>query len=408
MDKLNTIELFAGTGGLLDGFEKTDKYNLLAAVEWLKPQQKTLINRLKTKYDDVDAENKVLRFDIQRTDELINGWDDLEYGSNKGLDNLISDNTVDIISGGPPCQAYSVAGRIRDKNAMNDDYRNYLFESYIEIVNHYKPKLIVFENVEGMLSSIPNGKKITDLIKKGFDDVGYEIVNDLRGNALLNLVDFGVPQIRKRVIIIGIRRDENIDYQKCLREFYKKFKLENTVDKKNTVRAAIGDLPPIYPLKNPKKRKAYANNSNINGHFSRFHNLRDQEIFYELAKDLEDNTKKYNSTQSLINLYYEKTGKKTNVHKYNVLEWDKPSNTIPAHLKKDGLRHIHPDSKQKRSITIREAARLQTFDDDFEFNESMVSSFEMIGNAVPPLFGYELANAVFDFYNFLISKENKN
>lgn len=408
MDKLNTIELFAGTGGLLDGFEKTDKYNLLAAVEWLKPQQKTLINRLKTKYDDVDAENKVLRFDIQRTDELINGWDDLEYGSNKGLDNLISDNTVDIISGGPPCQAYSVAGRIRDKNAMNDDYRNYLFESYIEIVNHYKPKLIVFENVEGMLSSIPNGKKITDLIKKGFDDVGYEIVNDLRGNALLNLVDFGVPQIRKRVIIIGIRRDENIDYQKCLREFYKKFKLENTVDKKNTVRDAIGDLPPIYPLKNPKKRKAYANNSNINGHFSRFHNLRDQEIFYELAKDLEDNTKKYNSTQSLINLYYEKTGKKTNVHKYNVLEWDKPSNTIPAHLKKDGLRHIHPDSKQKRSITIREAARLQTFDDDFEFNESMVSSFEMIGNAVPPLFGYELANAVFDFYNFLISKENKN
>ena len=88
------------------------------------------------------------------------------------------------------------------------------------------------------------------------------------------------------------------------------------------------------------------------------------------------------------------------------MRWDEQSNTIPAHLKKDGLRHIHPDSKQKRSITVREAARLQTFDDDFLFNESMVANFEMIGNAVPPKFAKVLAEVVYEFYQYLIKKES--
>lgn len=400
MRKLNSIELFAGCGGLVDGFKKTGKYNLLAAVEWLKPQCNTLIKRLESKYGDVDTHLKVLNFDIQRTDELINGWnfDDL-YGSNEGLDYIIGTRKVDIISGGPPCQAYSIAGRIRDKNGMKDDYRNFLFESYIKIVKHYKPKIIVFENVEGMLTSMPNGEKIIDLIRAGFNDIGYEIVDDLKKYALLNLVEFGVPQNRKRVIIIGIRKDDlKLDYQHILKRFYTNFKSEERVINNKSVKDAIYDLPPIYPLKNMEKRKSHNNNSKINGHFSRFHNKRDQEIFYELAKDIGDKTNKYNSTQSLIDLYYEKTGKKTNVHKYNVLKWEEPSNTIPAHLKKDGLRHIHPDPKQKRTISVREAARLQTFDDDFEFNESMSASFEMIGNAIPPVFGYKLANHVYNLF----------
>ena len=403
MIKLNSIELFAGCGGLIEGFEKSNKYNLLAAVEWLKPQTDVLINRLQTKYADFDADKKVLTFDIQRTEELINGWvNDSKYGSNNGLNILINDS-VDIISGGPPCQAYSIAGRIRDENGMREDYRNFLFESYIKVVDYYKPKIIVFENVEGMLSSMPNGVLITDLIKKGFNEIGYEIIDDLRKYALFNLVDFGVPQNRKRVIIIGIRKDnDTLDYQSVLRNFYINFKSDYGVDVKKTVRDAIFDLPPIYPLDNIQKRQSHVNDSDINGHYSRFHNERDQQIFYELAKDLEEGTHKYDTSQSLIDLYYKKTGKRTNVHKYNVLNWDKPSNTIPAHLKKDGLRHIHPDSSQKRTISVREAARIQTFDDDFEFNVGMGSSFEMIGNAIPPLFAYKLANAVYDFYNELI------
>ena len=90
------------------------------------------------------------------------------------------------------------------------------------------------------------------------------------------------------------------------------------------------------------------------------------------------------------------------VHKYHVLRWDKPSNLIPAHLYKDGLRHIHPDSTQARTITVREAARLQTFADDYVFIGSQMDQFKMIGNAVPPLFSKKLAQAIYE----LLFKEN--
>lgn len=394
--KLNNIELFAGAGGLLDGFEKTGKYNLLGAVEWQKPQVRTLIHRLKKKYNDNNATMKVLNFDIQRTAELIHGWEnDIKFDSGVGLDSLVGGHSVDVISGGPPCQAYSLAGRIRDSNGMKDDYRNFLFEAYIEIVNHYRPKIIVFENVEGILSAIPTGEKITDLIRKGFNDIGYEIINDLRKNALLDLSQFGVPQKRKRVIIIGIRKDNpKTNYQNILLHFYNNLLTNEKVGRIQTVRDSIGDLPPIYPLNNPIKNQAYENTSDINGHHARFHNSRDQEIFFELALDIEEDTNIYSDARDLINLYYKRTGKKTNVHKYHVLKWNEPSNTIPAHLKKDGLRHIHPDPNQRRSLTVREAARIQTFDDDFDFNESTSANFEMIGNAVPPLFAFKLGNLI--------------
>lgn len=405
--KLNNIELFAGAGGLLEGFEKNGSYNLVAAVEWLKPQVNTLVNRLENKYGIHNAKDIVLNFDIQRTNELFEGWADPEFGSSAGLDTLVSNQSIDVISGGPPCQAYSLAGRIRDINGMRDDYRNFLFEAYIKVVERYRPKIIVFENVEGILSAIPTGEKITDLIRSSFSNIGYEIINDLRANALINLSEYGVPQNRKRVIIVGIRKDEmDFNYQNILKDFYQNILASKKINKVSTVKDAIGDLPPIYPLEIPEKRKAYINDSNINGHYSRFQNIRDQEIFFELASDIEQEKYKFTNSKSLIDLYYKKTGKKTNVHKYNVLRWDRPSNTIPAHLKKDGLRHIHPDPVQRRSISVREAARIQTFDDDYEFNESMGASFEMIGNAVPPLFAKKLADSIIVLSNKLKQAEN--
>lgn len=93
-------------------------------------------------------------------------------------------------------------------------------------------------------------------------------------------------------------------------------------------------------------------------------------------------------------LYTQHTGKTSNIHKYHVLKWDEPSTTIPAHLCKDGLRHIHPDSKQARTITVCEAARIQTFPDDYEFIGAMTDQFKMIGNAVPPEFARKLALAI--------------
>ena len=130
------IDLFAGCGGLEDGFLQSGKYEDIAAVEWLKPQVNTLVKRLETKWNVKDASERVMHFDIQREDELFSGWNDEEFGEGKGLDYFVNQvNGIDIIIGGPPCQAYSVAGRVRDENGMKDDYRNYLFEHYLNVVN---------------------------------------------------------------------------------------------------------------------------------------------------------------------------------------------------------------------------------------------------------------------------------
>ena len=177
--KINVIDLFAGCGGLTDGFLQTGQYNTLAAVDWEAPTVKTLKNRLFSKWNYNNPE-KIIHFDIQRTKELLYGFNDDEYGKSEGLVNLVNDANVDLVVGGPPCQAYSIAGRVRDQNGMQDDYRNFLFESYVEVVDHFKPKAFVFENVEGILSAAPGGISIVDRVRKSFSDIGYEITDDLK------------------------------------------------------------------------------------------------------------------------------------------------------------------------------------------------------------------------------------
>ena len=118
-----------------------------------------------------------------------------------------------------------------------------------------------------------------------------------------------------------------------------------------------------------------------------------------LAEDIATGDNKYISTTALKELYTTITGKESNIHKFHVLRWNEPSNTIPAHLYKDGLRHIHPDPLQARSITVREAARLQTFADDFEFLGPMMAQYKMIGNAVPSAFATIIADVLKDVIN---------
>jgi DNA (cytosine-5)-methyltransferase 1 len=339
----------------------------------------------------------MLHFDIQRTDELIFGYDnDPEYGSSTGLNKLVGSNKVDAVIGGPPCQAYSIAGRIRDENGMHDDYRNFLFESYMKVVSHFKPQVCIFENVQGMLSAAPGGVSIVERVTKAFNDAGYYISTNLKRDALFDTSEFGVPQKRLRVIIVALRKDAFSDCENKVKQFYKKLN-SYKVDRKATVDDAIGDFPKIFPIEKAVARishKMEYSKKKVLNHEPRFHNVRDIEIFNLLAEDIQSGRNEYVHSEALKKLYTEKTGKSSSVHKYHVLRSDLPSNTIPAHLYKDGLRHIHPDPVQARSITVREAAKLQTFDDDFEFFAAQGANYKMIGNAVPPLFSLCIAKAL--------------
>jgi len=323
----------------------------------------------------------------------------------KGIFNTIDEikkekgiEKIDVIIGGPPCQAYSVAGRVRDENGMRDDYRNYLFEHYLNVVDRYRPKVFVFENVPGILSAAPGGIPITNLIRQGFSNIGYDIIDDLQ-IAKVNASNFAVPQNRERMIIVGIDKLRYKFTQKILREFYEKLLPKYKEEKKKTVREAIGDLPacmPFYDEEHHKKRKSHNSpETQVSWHKPRYHNLRDMDTFKTLAEDIESGKREYDS-KKISELYEKKVGSKSPIHRYHVLEPDLPSTTIIAHLYKDGNRFIHYDSKQSRTITVREAARLQSFDDDFDFVGAQGSAYQMIGNAVPPQLAKRVALALSD------------
>ena len=394
------LDLFAGCGGLTDGFMQTNQYADIASVEWKKMPVETLRNRLKTKWGKKDANESTLYFDIQREDELFNGWEgDEVYGSSNGLDFYVNQsNGIDIIIGGPPCQAYSIAGRVRDEHGMENDYRNYLFEHYLSIVDRYQPDLFIFENVPGILSAAPHGKKVSEIIPKEFAKKGYKITADL-SQAIVNAADFNVPQNRKRVILVGLREEsfENIDTQKILDDFYTNILPSHKGKKVITVKDAIGNLPKLeayWDAEHHKKKVSHsAFEGDISWHKPRYNNTRDMDTFKTLAEDIESGRREYNS-QKIADLYEEKIGSKSPIHRYHVLEPDAPSTTIIAHLHKDGNRFIHYDSKQARSITPREAALLQSFDIDFEFLGTQGNVYEMIGNAVPPQLAKALALSV--------------
>jgi DNA (cytosine-5)-methyltransferase 1 len=410
--KLNFIDLFAGAGGLSEGFIRAG-YNPIAHVEMDEAACYTLKTRtayhyLKSK-KKFDEYVKFLKGEIDRPtlyslipEEEMNSVINLALSDEnnatifKRIDILLQGKDVDMIIGGPPCQAYSLVGRARSKNGMKDDPRNHLYLQYSKFLVKYNPKMFVFENVLGLRSA--GGGAYFEKMKVEFDRIGYSIKD-----FLFNANDFGVLQNRKRIVLIGYRKNSGIRVPDI------KFETDNTFK----VQSIFQDLPKLQAGEGKDKNGKYAttefseylDSSHIrNGidvltqHVSRPHTGQDKEI-YRIAVDLMKGGDRLN----YINLP-EKLKTHKNRHsffdRFKVVDAKAASaQTVVAHIAKDGHYYIHPDIKQNRSISVREAARLQSFPDDFYFEgvaegRNRTAAFKQIGNAVPPLMANSIAKKI--------------
>ena len=392
--KYTFIDLFSGCGGLSEGFYRMG-FTALAHVEINHWACETLRKRM-AYYGYSNIEREVIEKDITSADILTD------------IDNAVAGRSVDVIIGGPPCQAYSTAGRVRDAKGMASDPRNFLFESYVKILEHFRSKFFVFENVTGLLSARVNGKPIMPSIMSALGN-SYKLIND--PNILVhNTADYGVPQIRKRVIIMGVRKDittkEAMDlYNGVVKTHWNPE--TDLVERKGlkkfvSVKDAIGDLPSVepgedastnsydYPCNNAfLKRIGKAGIHPLMDHIARKHNALDRERFAIMI----NNHWSFGQLRKEMPPYEHEHARVFD-NSYVVQWWDLPSKTILAHIHKDGFQFIHPDGNQARSFTVREAARIQSFPDDFEFAGSRGEKYKQIGNAVPPLFAEALAKSI--------------
>ncbi len=405
---MNFIDLFAGAGGLSEGFIRQG-FDPIAHIEMNSNATETIRTRTAYHYlkekGKLDIYNQYLKREITKEklydfipkdylDSVITAEindDSIEEVFSK-IDSCLFKRTgqtdsVDIIVGGPPCQAYSLVGRARDPLKKENDPKNYLYKQYIKFLIRYKPNIFVFENVPGILNA-GKGSYYED-IKYLMDLNGYEI-----HAKTLDSSDFGVLQKRKRVILIGWKKKYKYTYP-------------NFIPKKvdAIVNDLFVDLPTLLPgeeinqySRKPtnylKSVKIRIDSDILTQHLTRIHNERDLEI-YKIAIDLWDTHKKRLKYTDLPENLRTHKNLRAFLDRFKVVAGDLPySHTIVAHIAKDGHYYIHPDKNQTRSLSVREAARLQSFPDNYYFEGTRTSVFTQIGNAVPPLMAEVIAKEI--------------
>lgn len=407
--KYRFIDLFAGAGGLSEGFVMNGNFLPLAHVEMNRDACDTLRTRSCYYYlkenEKLDVYEKYQKNQVKR-DELykqvpedllktiINskiGEESIHNIFNE-IDNIIKKESIqelDLIIGGPPCQAYSLVGRAVSSNKMATDPRNFLYIQYVKFLQHYKPKMFIFENVPGILTA-QKGETFKTILSE-FNRIGYTV--DYK---ILNSSNFGVLQNRRRVIIIGWRKEYHLEYPSFD---------DCNIDMDVTVSDILSDLS---ALERGQEKNEYIAEENeylrvsgirnkqdiLTHHICRKHNENDIEIYKRVILAWNDNHTRIKYTDLPDKL---KTHKNVTafLDRYKVLAGDiRCSHTMIAHIAKDGHYFIHPDIEQCRSISVREAARVQSFPDNYYFEGSRAAKYVQIGNAVPPLMARGLANKI--------------
>ena len=440
-EKYLVIDLFAGCGGLSEGFRQAG-FKVIAHVE----KDKWACETLKTRclYYKLKERKKLYWYfkylkDEITEDEIYGRFPDIkkeidlevikaEFGKDdpEGILNRIEDvrkyyETLrfHVVLGGPPCQPYSLAGRSRDPDRMMLDGRHFLYEYYLEMLESLQPDFFVFENVPGLITAKARGE---EMFSKMLDDFGsiypsYEIAPSFGEYSrnprqyLLNSAMYGIPQKRKRVVFIGYRKSL-LSKNPEVRDVFKgilKSKLPEYAG--YTVSDAIGDLPALMPRKGsdrwfgeyhreaitPYQKKMRKNSLGILSHRARTHMKSDLER-YRFFIEHRLNGEKAATLADLIKERPDLTPAHNHLDKFfdrfKVQWWYQPSSTIMAHICKDGHYYIHPDISQCRSFTVREAARCQSFPDNFKFEGPRTEQFRQVGNAVPPLMARTIARSI--------------
>ena len=417
MGKWRYLDLFAGAGGLSEGFIRAG-FSPVAHVEMDTAACYTLKTRLAYKWLlDNDKDNiydsylsgKITREEFYENipESLFNTvlnyeitWDNIEEIFHE-IDNNLHGNKIDLIVGGPPCQAYSLIGRARDENGMLGDKRNYLYILYAEFLKRYKPKYFVFENVTGLLSAKDtDGQLHFTKMRNLFGQCGYKTEHKV-----LNAADYGVLQNRRRIILIGKYGDEEGFYP-LIAEQKRRYTVSEVFKDLPRLQAGTGNIRPQKTLDYQGKYLYEAgiktkNNQEVTFHSARPNTAQDKEI-YQIVVGLWNEEHKRMSYIDLPERLQSQNNKESFLDRFKVVDSAAEcSQTVVAHIAKDGHYFIHPDITQNRSLTPREVARLQTFPDDYFFESvsgkpSRTTAYRQIGNAVPVCLAEKIAHALKD------------
>lgn len=413
------LDLFAGAGGLSEGFtragyepvahvemDRAACYTLKtrAAYHWLRKENKLdiytrYLNGQMTRdafYHEIPKNvlDTVLNYEIS-TETLSKIFDD--------VDKLLDGKHLDLIIGGPPCQAYSLAGRARSETKMVGDKRNYLYQHYAKFLEKYQPAYFVFENVLGLLSAKDeDGSSHFSNMRALFKKCGYS--TDFRP---LNASDFGVLQNRKRIILIGKKGDHK-DFYPEIEKIIAQNKVGELFCDLPSIKAGEGTITPVETKSYTGKYLTAAGIKEYDCEPVTFHQARpntkqDLEI-YKIVVDTWNKTKTRVAYTDLPEHLQTHNNTKCFLDRFKVVAGNLTcAQTVVAHISRDGHYFIHPDIRQNRSLTPREAARIQTFPDNYYFESvtgrpSRTVAYKQIGNAVPVRLAYCIAQSLLDCF----------